>query len=232
MKFRRRSSTTPTGEAGDEAVEATGAEDDTGADEPGTAAEVVDADGTPGTRVFTGPYDAAEVEDDDVARVDLGSLLLVPLENHEVRLQVDESTQEVQAVVIAGDEGAIELRAFAAPRHDPLWEEVRPQIAADMAQRGGTATEQEGRFGTELACALQVTLPDGTTGTQPSRIIGVDGDRWLLRATLLGKPAIDTDAAGPWEEAVAAVAVRRGPDPMPVGSALPILLPDDARRIG
>ena len=42
-----------------------------------------------------------------------------------------------------------------------------PQIAADMAQRGGTATEREGRFGTELVCELQVQRPEGSAAQQP-----------------------------------------------------------------
>ena len=44
---------------------------------------------------------------------------------------------------------------FAAPRHGDLWSEVRPQIAAEVASRGGTATEREGRFGTELVCQVR-----------------------------------------------------------------------------
>ena len=79
-----------------------------------------------------------------------------PREGAELRLQVDEQTGEVQSVMLAGEEGALELRAFAAPRNGDLWSEVRPQIAADVAQHGGTATEREGRWGTELVCQMQV----------------------------------------------------------------------------
>ena len=53
--------------------------------------------------------------------------------DRELRLQVDEATGEVQSVMLAGADGALELRAFAAPRNGDLWSEVRPQIAADMA---------------------------------------------------------------------------------------------------
>ena len=97
--------------------------------------------------------------------------------------------------MLAAEEGAIELRAFAAPRNGDLWSEVRPQIAADVSQHGGTATEREGRWGTELVCQMQVVLPDGNQAMQPSRIIGVNGPRWLLRATFLGQPAVEPDDA-------------------------------------
>jgi len=179
----------------------------------------------------TGPFDADSLPDDGVERVDLGSLLIPPVEGAELRLQVDERTQQVQAVMLAGSDGALELRAFAAPRHGDLWSEIRPQLAADMARRGGTATEQDGRFGTELACRLTVKSPDGRTGEQPSRIVGINGSRWMLRATLLGRPALDAESAGPWEDALSAIAVRRGEHAMPVGDPLPVVLPDQARRV-
>ena len=180
----------------------------------------------------TGPFDIDDVAGDGVQRVDLGSLLLTPEPERELRLQVDERTQQVQAVVLTGPDGALELRAFSAPRHGDLWTEVRPQIAADMARRGGTATEREGAFGPELVCQLTVKTDDGRTATQPSRIIGVNGPRWMLRGTLLGRPAVDPEAAGAWEETLRRVVVRRGDHAMPVGDPLPVTLPPDARRAG
>lgn len=178
----------------------------------------------------TGPWDSEELPDDGLDRVDLGSLRVAPRADAELRLQVDEASGEVQSVMLAGEEGALELRAFAAPRNGDLWSEVRPQIAADVAQHGGTATERDGRWGTELVCQMQVVMPDGSQAIQPSRIIGVNGSRWLLRATFLGQPAVEPETAGDWEDALATVVVHRGSQAMPVGDALPLVLPDDARR--
>jgi hypothetical protein len=179
----------------------------------------------------TGPWDSESLPEDGVDRVDLGSLLVPPREGTELRLQVDEGSGVVQSVMLAGEDGALELRAFAAPRNGDLWSEVRPQIAADISQHGGTATERAGRWGTELVCQMQVVLPDGNQALQPSRIIGVNGSRWLLRATFLGQPAVEPEHAQEWEDALAAVAVHRGSQAMPVGDALPLTLPDDAQRL-
>ena len=135
-------------------------------------------------------------------------------------------------MLLAGADGALELRAFSAPRNGDLWSEVRPQLAADMARRGGTATEQEGRFGTELSCRLTVQTPDGRTGEQPSRIVGINGSRWMLRATFLGKPgARRRDRRSGGRRRSRAIAVRRGDHAMPVGDPLPVVLPDQARRV-
>lgn len=176
-----------------------------------------------------GPYDVDELPEDGVDRLDLGSLLVAPLADREVRVQVDDKSGAVRAVLLATDAGALELRAFAAPRNGDLWSEIRPQIAADTARRGGTATEREGRFGTELVCEVKMTRADGAAGTQTSRVIGVNGPRWLLRATLLGEPARTPDEAADWESAIAQVAVRRGAHAMPVGEQLPLSLPEGAQ---
>lgn len=203
MKFRRKSDTTP-------------------ADAP---TDVTD------DPARVGPYDAEDLPDDGVERIDLGSLLVAPQEGRELRLQVDESSGTVQAVLLAGTDGMVELRAFAAPRNGDLWAEVRPQLAADMARRGGIATEREGDFGTELLCELQVQRPDGTMAAQPSRIIGVNGERWLLRATLMGRPAMEESLPADWAETIRSVAVQRGIGAMPVGEPLPVALPANARKV-
>ena len=179
----------------------------------------------------SGPFDADDLESTE-GRVDLGALLLLPVEGTELQLQVDEASGTVQSVMFAGPDGALELKVFAAPRNGDLWSEVRPQIAADLGKRGGTATEREGRFGTELVCQMPVNLPDGKTGLQPSRVIGINGPRWLLRATILGRPAVEPDAGTTFEEALTTVAVRRGAQAMPVGDPLALSLPADARKSG
>ena len=213
MKFRRKSTETPV--EGD----ASGPSEDA----PGTGTGV-----EPGS----GPFDESQVASDGVQRVDLGSLLVPPMEGRELRLQVDEQTNAVRAVILAGPDGALEFQAFAAPRNGDLWSTVRPQIAQDLAARGGTAEEREGRWGTELVCQMPVTRPDGTAAVQPSRIIGVNGERWLLRASLLGRPAMEPEASEEWEDTLAQIVVRRGSVAMPVGEPLPVTLPDDARRLG
>ncbi|KRB75875.1 hypothetical protein ASE01_12525 [Nocardioides sp. Root190] len=196
------------------------------------AANQAAGDGAEGAEIEpsdAGPFDADELPEDGVARLDLGSLLVAPLADRELRVQVDEKSGEVRAVLLATDAGALELRAFAAPRNGDLWSDIRPQIAADAARRGGTATEREGRFGTELVCEVGMTRADGVAGTQTSRVIGINGPRWLLRATFLGEPARDPEAAGEWESAIAQVAVRRGAHAMPVGEQLPLTLPEGAQ---
>ncbi|QNN52982.1 DUF3710 domain-containing protein [Nocardioides mesophilus] len=208
MKFRRK------GSEETEATEQAGAE---------SAEGVGDAAAAPRAQ---GPWDVSERDvPDEPNVVDLGSLVLRLQEGLELQLQVDERSEQVVAAVLAHEEGALELRAFAAPRHGDIWDDVRREIAAEVTRRGGTATEAEGPWGTELRVVLNVSTPDGRTGSQPSRVFGIAGPRWLLRATLFGKPALDPDDDGLIETALRDVVVRRGTAPHAPGEPLPLTVP-------
>jgi Protein of unknown function (DUF3710) len=185
-------------------------------------------------RRANGPWDASEVTlaEDDQSRIDLGSLLISPREGLELQLQVDEASGEVAAVILAAEEGAAEVRAFAAPRNGDIWDDVRRAVAAEVAQMGGTATEVEGAFGTELVVSLAVTLPDGQLAQQVSKVVGIPGPRWLLRATLFGRPALEHLEDGDVESALRDVVVVRGGTPIPPGDALPLTMPPNVEPAG
>jgi hypothetical protein len=181
-----------------------------------------------------GPWDVSEVDLDeaDPQRADLGGLLVKGRPGLELRLQVDEKSQQVVAVLLVGSEGALELRPFAAPRNGGIWGDVRKKIAAETARRGGTATEKDGEFGTELHVAMPAKTSEGEPATQPSRVLGIEGPRWLLRATLLGRPALQPDPAHELEQALRDVVVVRGSAPMAPGEPLPLVMPANARPAG
>lgn len=180
-----------------------------------------------------GPRDIAEtdVTAETEGWVDLTSLLVTGHPGLELRMQVDERSGEVAAVLFVGQDGAVEVRPFAAPRTTSMWEDVRRQIASETSRRGGTATEGPGPFGTELRVLMPVTTEDGRTGQQPSRVLGIDGPRWFLRATLMGRPAVEVEAAEPYLAAVRSLVVVRGNVAMAPGDALPITVPPQARRV-
>lgn len=179
-----------------------------------------------------GPWDRSETtaDEEDPAYVDLGGMVVRGRPGLELRLQVNEASQQVEAVMLAGADSGLELRAFAAPRWDGIWEDVRKDIAAEAAKRGGTATEVDGEFGTELKVVVPVQTPDGRQATQPSRIVGVDGPRWMLRGTFLGASAQEADPAGLVEQAFRDVIVVRGDGPMAPRDMIAMRMPDEAAR--
>lgn len=180
-----------------------------------------------------GPWDASEltVAEDDPTRVDLGSLSIKGREDVEVRLQVDEASQQVAGVMLVAQDGALELRPFAAARHEDLWETVRPQISSEAARRGGTASTVDSPYGPALELRVPAVDEQGRSGTQISRVMGVAGPRWLLRVTLFGRPATDWRDDGALEQALRDVVVDRGSEAMPPGEALPLRLPSGAQRV-
>ena len=227
MIFRRRHKENGSAEA-QQAQEA--------ADQPAVDVDVttLDADVTgEAYRSVAGPWDVAErpVDTTDPRNIDLGAIVVRGRLGFELRLQTDKETDAVQGVLLVAQDGAVELRAFAKPRGVGLWDDVRKEIAADAARRGGTATELDGRYGGELRVVAPIRTPEGQTATQTSRIVGVDGPRWLLRATFLGKPAQQPDPAHVLEAAVRDLVIVRGQVAMPPREQIPLRLPPAARRV-
>jgi hypothetical protein len=199
-------------------------------DEPETG-ETLDETGTADVRA-EGPFDSTEVDAADLEaedRIDLGALVVTGMPGMELGLQVDEQSGVVQAVLLMLDDSALELRAFAAPKTSGIWDEVRQEIAGEAARMGGTATETDGPFGTELVLVVPVEDPEGQVFSQTSRVIGVDGPRWLLRGTILGRAAVEPDAAEPMEATLRNTVVVRGNEPMAVRESLPLQMPPGAQ---
>lgn len=173
-----------------------------------------------------GPWDVADVDlDEGTNRVDLGGLVVTGAQGLEMRLQVDERTQAVSAVMLVAEDGAVELRAFAAPRTESIWDQVRQEIGAEATRRGGTATQQDGEFGPELKLVVPAKTAEGKQASQVSRVVGVSAPRWLLRGTFLGRPAVEPNPDGLLEKAFREVVVRRGDGPMAPRSPIPLQMP-------
>lgn len=179
-----------------------------------------------------GPYDAAELglrPGEQTGAVDVGALLIRPRPGMEVRLQVDEKTQRVVAAILVSGSAGVELRAFAAPRSSGIWDDIRREVAAETTRRGGVVTEDTGRFGPEVTVVVPTRGTDGKTVSQTSRIVGVDGPRWFVRATFVGQAATDPAAAAPLEDALADVVVVRGSGPMAPRELIPMSVPDSGK---
>jgi hypothetical protein len=183
----------------------------------------------PGSRALPprpeGPWDVSERPSLESA-VDLGGLRLPGREGMELRLEVEEATGTVNGVAVVLGGSAVLLHAYAAPRSEGIWEEIRAEIAAGVTRQGGTADEAEGPFGPELVVRLPVRTPEGRTGHQVQRFAGVDGPRWFLRAVFQGPAASDPKAAEELEAVVRDVVVVRGPGAMAPRELLPLRLPD------
>lgn len=207
--------------AGDEAVDWRGA----APDDPWVAVDAHDWR-------QDGPFDIDEVDldGDPVGRMDLGAMVITPIDGMEVRFQVEQTSARATAVLLLHGESAMELSVYAAPRSGGLWADVRQEVAELARQQGGTAELAEGPFGVEVRRMMPVLTPDGQQGLQPTRMLMIEGPRWALRAVVYGRAAIDyADEAVTTElrEVLRDTVVRRGDLPMPPGSIMALTLPPE-----
>ncbi|WP_019853540.1 DUF3710 domain-containing protein [Actinopolyspora mortivallis] len=164
-----------------------------------------------------GPYDREEAPDDEIERLDLGSVRLPVPENSQLQVEIDPEGP-VRAVHLLTPSGRLTVSAFAAPRTGELWQEVRQELANQLRSDGATVRFEDGAWDTEIVA---------DTPKSSLRFVGVDGPRWLLRG-VAASPAADLDSCTKLLHAVMEeTIVDRGSDPMPVRTPLPIELPQE-----
>lgn len=198
-----------------------------------SATEVPEHSGAAGSRVGsahsevesgeqqTGPFDADHVDyrdwdfsDFSKGGLDLGSMLIpVP---HNCEVQVEMGTSGPQMVHILTPVGRLTPVAFAAPRTGSLWEETMPEVIQGMTKDGLTVSQETGPWGEELSAVH---------GEGALRMIVADGERWMFRLTAAGPKDKAEELTHIAREVVARSFIRRGTDPLPAGTALPVSIP-------
>lgn len=228
-----------------EGVAGSGSDVEDGDGESGAAGQDDKQDATPGDarvgrgdaaeleerRRADGPHDESEV-DGEASRVDLGAIRLPARQGMELRLEVEDKTKRVIAVTVTVAGSSVQMQAFAAPRRDGLWDEIRGDIATQITKQGGTADDVPGVFGREVLARLPVRTPDGRSGHRASRFVGVDGPRWFLRGVFTGPAAVDEDAATALEDVFRGTVVVRGSEAMAPRDLLALKLPAGTQTPG
>jgi hypothetical protein len=175
-----------------------------------------------------GPLDVSQIESRD-GYLDLGSVLVRPRAGLAVRLEVDDRTQRPRSVTLDLDGGSVQVQAFAAPRSEGLWDEVRRELVESLRTSNGEPTLEEGPFGLQVLTRFPATASDGTRGFRLARFVGVDGPRWFVRAVFTGTAAVAAESTA-LEEVVRELVVVRGDRPMPPRELLPLTVPENAVR--
>lgn len=161
-----------------------------------------------------GPWDSSEKDvSEDPDYLDFGSLLIRGRTGLNLQLPVDDDEGTIGSVVLLAEESGLELRAFANARSGGLWDDVRAELQVEAERLGGECEQVGGPFGAELHVQVPVTLPDGQVGFQPSRVVGIEGPRWMLRATFLGREAWEPGTDDLLLQALRDVVVVRGDEP-------------------
>jgi hypothetical protein len=179
----------------------------------------------PSTRSQTGPFDQGEIGSLE-GFADFGSIRIRPVDGMDIRLEVEEGSGRIVAVAVHFFESSLQLQAFAAPKTEGLWAEVRASILQGVKGQGGIAEERLGSFGPEIAAALPLHDEHGSeTGKRSVRFVGVDGPRWFLRGMITGAATMDPAAASLIEGVFRSVVVNRGSEPIPPRELLNLQVP-------
>ncbi|WP_332666683.1 DUF3710 domain-containing protein [Aeromicrobium sp.] len=190
--------------------------------------DVVPLETAPDVRA-NGPWDISERKPEgDPSYVDLGPLLVRAQDGFSIQLPAEGENGQIASAVLVAEDAALELRAFAATRSGGLWDEVRDDLILEVTRLGGQSEQVDGPFGPELHIRVPVELPDGEEGFQPSRIVGAEGPRWLLRGTFLGEAGLNPSDEGVLMQAFKDVIVVRGNEARIPREALLLTLPDNA----
>lgn len=176
-----------------------------------------------------GPWDSHALPEDqhEVNRLDLGSLQIPAVDGMQLRLEQGRDGA-VTAVVLALGGSALELRVFAAPRSAGIWEELRSDIARELAAAKAGYEEVEGEHGAEILAHIPMRGPDGAASTSTVRFIGVDGSRWFLRGVLQGPAAAGGGSADTLREVLRGIVVVRDKQARPPREVLPLHAPGAA----
>ena len=210
-----------------DAVEAPADEAQDAAADEDVAAEA-DADEAGDIDLTQGPWDYDDEgidPDDDDRYISFGSMFLPLVEGLTIRAkrsQDPQSPSPLESITVQLGDGAIEIVPFAAPKTLGLWD----AMSDELLDANKSAKVQEGRFGDE------VMLPVAVKGkTMMTRIVGVDGPRWLLRGIFTGDAADgESDNKKALEDYFAQIIVRRGDAPLAPRDIIPILPPKTAAQ--
>lgn len=174
----------------------------------------------------TGPFDSAHV-DQVRPYIDFGSLRIEPRPDISVSVEVDEVSGRIVAITIDQNGSKLQVMAFAAPRNEGIWSDIRTSIAANVDAQGGSADETFGPLGVQLDARLPLVDEQGRpSGFRLARFIGFDGPRWCLRGTIGGLALTDIRAEADLIDVFKSIVVHRGDAPLPPSEALELKLPD------
>lgn len=187
--------------------------------------ETVTEDAAPVDVPEHGPWDLTQQPSARDTRVDLGAILLPGVQGMQVRMELDKATNAVTGVSVLVEESVLQIQAFAAPRTEGIWDEIREEIAESLKSQGAKVDDIPGRFGRELFVQAPAKDLEGKPAIRVVRFLGVDGPRWFLRGVITGRASTDTKAAGLIEALFSQIVVVRDDVARAPRELLPLHLP-------
>ena len=190
----------------DSVVTSTASSSNTGSQVPPQEGPFDESDGT-----ITGLLDP---DGEGLGILDFGAYAFVPPVN--TQLQIESSEEQNLVVHVLSGQSNITIDAYAAPKTGGQWRFVASELADGLRNQGAKVSIQDGPWGREVI---------GSAAESVLRFIGVDGPRWMLRAVIVSSPAEAEQSAEIARTMLSHTVVRRGTNPMPARTPIPLVLP-------
>lgn len=190
----------------DSVVTSTASSSNTGSQVPPQEGPFDESDGT-----ITGILDP---DGEGLGILDFGAYAFVPPVN--TQLQIESSEEQNLVVHVLSGQSNITIDAYAAPKTGGQWRFVASELADGLRNQGAKVSIQDGPWGREVI---------GSAAESVIRFIGVDGPRWMLRAVIVSSPAEAEQSAEIARTMLSHTVVRRGTNPMPARTPIPLVLP-------
>lgn len=172
-----------------------------------------------------GPWDITQAESLD-NYVDFGPVLVPVITGLEISLLGTAGFDAPVVLRLILQTYEAQIMVFAAGNSPGLAVTSLDELCEQIIGSGGVANQCNGRWGREAHC--QVPMVGRPSKTEPLRVICIDGPRWMLRITLRGAAAQTGLAAGPFDNLIDGLIVRRGDSLVVPGDALVFSVPETA----
>lgn len=158
--------------------------------------------------------------------LDLGALKIPLIGQPEIRMNIDQATMQIVGISIVINRSIAEVQVFARAKDEPLWPQVRADLESALTEQAIDFEISVGVFGYEVSAVMPLQDIDGNNVLQSVRFIGIDGERWFLRASISGSAAVSEPDISLMNRILGGVIVDRGSHPMAPGELITCDLPE------
>lgn len=172
-----------------------------------------------GVKGHSGPYDISDPDVPEGKYLDLGALKILGKPGLSMRLTPSPDAKNVLDLAFNYGSSSLQLTLLASPRRVKFWQELKEDILS--SQKG--SRQEEGTFGEEVYFTTKVR-----EGVEiPTRIVGVDGPRWMLRGIFAGPAAEGGEEKDFLDDFFSTVVADRGTEPLAPGDPVPLIFPPE-----
>lgn len=174
-----------------------------------------------------GPYDAHE-RDWSQGYLDFGPLKIPAIAGLQLQPQFAQDKKSVVRLGIVVGNSVLQVLVAAGPKSGGGWKKVLEGTKESFENQGAEVKYNEnGPWGEEILALVPVKTQDGRPASSPTRVIGMDGDRWILRVDIMGPAAVEQKAFNVAATIINNLVVERDAEPRPPLSVITMTIPEE-----